>query len=101
MAYKDKAQAVKYNNDFIKSAYDRINLTVPKGRKALLQEAAKERYGGKVNSLINFLIDTELERLGLLPPPDTATPPQVKEHTGGGSGFDSASGDFNCGSWSL
>ena len=101
MAYKDKAQAVKYNNDFIKSAYDRINLTVPKGRKALLQEAAREQYGGKVNSLINALIDTELERMGLLLPPDIATPPQAEEHTGVGYGFDSAGGDSNCGSRSL
>lgn len=93
--------SAKAKNDWIAKAYDRINLTVPKGHKALLQEAAREQYGGKVNSLINALIDTELERIGLLPPQDTATPPQAKEHTGGGYGFDSASGDSNCGSRSL
>ena len=93
--------SAKAKNDWIAKAYDRINLTVPKGRKALLQEAAKEQHGGKVNSLINALIDTELERMGLLPPTDTATPPQAEEHTGGGYGFDSVGGDSNCGSRSL
>lgn len=90
MAYKDKSQAVKYNNDFIKNAYDRINLTVPKGYKALLQEAAKEQHGGKVNSLLNALITAELERQKLIPseaaqrpteavtaPSDETTPPQT------------------------
>lgn len=61
MAYKDKSAAVKYNNEFIKSAYDRINLTVPKGRKAKLQAVA-ERHGQSVNGFINSLIDGALER---------------------------------------
>lgn len=61
MAYKDKSAAVKYNNEFIKSAYDRINLTVPKGCKAKLQAVA-ERHGQSVNGFINSLIDGALER---------------------------------------
>ena len=61
MAYKDKSAAVKYNNKFIKSAYDRINLTVPKGRKAELQAVA-EQHGQSVNGFINSLIDEALER---------------------------------------
>lgn len=61
MAYKEKANAIKYNNEFIKQAYDRINLTVPKGRKAELQAIA-ERYGQSVNGFINSLIDEALER---------------------------------------
>lgn len=61
MAYKDKSAAVKYNNEFIKSAYDRINLTVPKGRKAELQTVA-ERHGQSVNGFINSLIDGALEQ---------------------------------------
>ena len=32
MAYKDKSAAIKYNNKFIAEAYDRVNLTLPKGR---------------------------------------------------------------------
>lgn len=61
MAYKDKSNAIKYNNNFIKEAYDRINLTVPKGRKAELQAVA-ERHGQSVNGFINSLIDEALER---------------------------------------
>ena len=40
MAYKDTAKKTAYQNEFIKSAYDRINLTVPKGRKAEIKAAA-------------------------------------------------------------
>ena len=40
MAYKDKANAIKYNNEYNKGAYDRINLTVKKGKKELIQEAS-------------------------------------------------------------
>lgn len=61
MAYKEKANAIKYNNEFIKQTYDRINLTVPKGRKAELQAIA-ERHGQSVNGFINSLIDEALER---------------------------------------
>ena len=61
---KRKAQ---WQNDYIARTYDRINLTVPKGYKALLQEAATEQHGGKVNSLLNALITAELERQKLIP----------------------------------
>lgn len=61
MAYKEKANAIKYNNEFIKQTYDRINLTVPKGRKAELQAVA-ERHGQSVNGFINSLIDEALAR---------------------------------------
>ena len=60
MAYKDKANAIRYNNDFNRQAYDRINLTVKKGKKELIQEAAQAR-GESVNTFINRLIDAELE----------------------------------------
>jgi len=63
MAYKDKSKKTAYQNEFIKSAYDRINLTVPKGRKAELQAVA-ERHGQSVNGFINNLIDEALEREG-------------------------------------
>jgi len=62
MAYKEKAAAIKYNNEFIKQAYDRINLTVPKGRKEEIQNAAAQN-SESVNAFINRLIDAELERV--------------------------------------
>ena len=56
MAYKDIAKKTAYQNEFIKQAYDRINLTVPKGRKAEIQVFA-ESCGMSVNSFINRLIE--------------------------------------------
>lgn len=69
MAYKEKSDAIKYNNKYIAEKYDRINLTVPKGRKEIIQAAA-DRTGEKVNGLINRLIAAELERLGMGEPPE-------------------------------
>lgn len=51
MAFKEKSKAVSYNNEFNKRAYDRINLTVPKGEKARIQEAAR-LAGESVNAYI-------------------------------------------------
>lgn len=62
MAYKDRSTAIKYNNEYNKQAYDRINLTVPKGKKESIQTAAQAN-GESVNSFINRLIDTELGRI--------------------------------------
>jgi len=54
----------KWQNDYIARTYDRINLTVPKGKKEVIQAVAKQN-GESVNALINRLIDAELERLGI------------------------------------
>ena len=63
MAYKEKANAIKYNNKFIADKYDRINLTVPKGRKAELQAFVEQHgHGQSVNGFINSLIDEALKR---------------------------------------
>lgn len=51
----------KWQNDYIARAYDRINLTVPKGRKEKIQAEA-ERRGQSVNGFINSLIDEALGR---------------------------------------
>lgn len=61
MAYKDKSKAVAYNNGFIAKAYDRINLTVPKGKKERIQAHA-EAKGKSVNGFINEAIDEKMER---------------------------------------
>ena len=63
MAYKDTAKKTAYQNEFIRQAYDRINLTVPKGRKAELQALAKAQ-GKSVNGLLNDLIDQALGQGG-------------------------------------
>lgn len=55
----------KWQNDYIDKTYDRINLTVPKGNKEIIKEAAY-RCGESVNGFINRLIDAELERLKIM-----------------------------------
>ena len=61
MAYKDKSDAIKYNNQFIRETYDRINLTVPKGRKDVIQSHAAAQ-GQSVNAYINQAVDERMER---------------------------------------
>lgn len=62
MAYKKKTDAIRYNNEFIKQAYDRVNLTLPKGRKDTLQALAQTQ-GESLNSFITTAIDERIERL--------------------------------------
>ena len=62
MAYKDKAQALKVQNDWIKNTYDRINLTVPKGDKEKIAITAAAA-GQSVNAFINEAIKEKMERL--------------------------------------
>lgn len=47
-------------NRYITKAYDRINLTVPKGKKETIKERADD-LGESVNGYINRLIDTDLQ----------------------------------------
>ena len=62
MAYKKTDKLIKYNNDYNKTNYDRINLMVAKGKKEVIQVAAQAQ-GMSVNSFIVGAIDKELERL--------------------------------------
>lgn len=50
----------KYNA----KAYDRINIAVPKGRKAKIQEAAS-KTGESINSYVNRAVSERLERDGI------------------------------------
>lgn len=61
MAFKDKEKAIKYNNEFNKSAYDRINLAVPKGEKDKIKSHAESR-SESVNGFIKRAIDETMER---------------------------------------
>ncbi len=51
----------KANNKWNAKAYDRVNLTMPKGRKAEIQAHAEQR-GESVNGFINRAIDEAMER---------------------------------------
>ena len=55
-----KAQQ-KATNKWISKAYDRINLTTPKGRKEVIQAHALAR-GESVNAFINRAISETMER---------------------------------------
>lgn len=51
MAYKNKTDTVRYNNNFTKEHYDRINLALPKGQKAKVKAEA-EKQAESVNCYI-------------------------------------------------
>ena len=59
MAYKDKKVKTKKQNEFISKAYDRINLTMPKGKKEQLKAAA-DSAGESTNTYINNAIEARL-----------------------------------------
>ena len=61
MAEENKFNKVKYNNDFNSKAYDRINLTVPKGKKEQIQHYAAA-LRESVNGFINAAIDEKIVR---------------------------------------
>lgn len=58
---KAKFNKVAYNNEFILNAYDRINLTVPKGDKEKIKAYAKSK-GESVNAFINRLINEAMNK---------------------------------------
>ena len=61
MAYKNKVDATAYQNKFIAKAYDRVNLTMPKGKKELVQAHAEARKES-VNGFINRAIDNQIKQ---------------------------------------
>lgn len=59
---EQKKNNQKHVNAYINKAYDRINVTVPKGEKDRIKEAA-EKNGESVNSLINRVVFEEVARI--------------------------------------
>lgn len=51
---------IVYNNEFINKNYDRVNLTMPKGKKEIIKNHAQTK-GESVNSFINRAIDETME----------------------------------------
>lgn len=56
-----KAQQAAQNK-WIAKAYDRINLTVEKGKRDIIKAHAALKDGGSVNAFINRAIDETMER---------------------------------------
>lgn len=50
----------RYINGFIKEKYDRINLLVPSGKKAIIAARAAEKKQS-INAYINALIDADIK----------------------------------------
>lgn len=53
--------STKAQNKYIAKAYDRVNLTMPKGKKENVQMFA-EAHGLSLNSFINAAIDEKMQR---------------------------------------
>lgn len=51
----------KWQNDYIARTYDRVTLTMPKGRKEVIQAKA-DAQGESVNAYINKAIEQRMER---------------------------------------
>ena len=51
-----KFDKIAYNNKFINKTYDRINLTMPKGKKDIVKQHA-QTMGESVNSFTHRAID--------------------------------------------
>ena len=60
MAYKKTDKLIEYNNKFNKENYDRVSLMLPKGKKDIIKDKAKEN-GESVNAFINRAIDLLLD----------------------------------------
>lgn len=60
MTEKPKRKA-KWQNDYISRSYDRVNLTMPKGRKDEVKAHADTR-GESLNAFINRAIDSQIQR---------------------------------------
>ena len=85
-----KAQQ-KAQNKWIAKAYDRINLTVAKGKKDIIQAYA-EAQGKSVNAYINTAIDEKMSREAVGSPTRTATSNMTDTIDGGGDVLGSSEG---------
>ena len=61
MELKKLYEKISYNREYNEKNYDRISLTVQKGKKEEIREYAKEKYNESVNAYINRLIAEDME----------------------------------------
>ena len=57
----EKAEKSAYRNNWIAEKLDRVNLTMPKGKKEQIKDAA-DKAGLSLNAYINQAIDERMER---------------------------------------
>ena len=56
---------VRYNNEYNKTAYDRLNIQVPKGKKAIIEQHWKAKGYKSLNSYVNDLITKDISGGGI------------------------------------
>lgn len=56
-------EKVKYNNEYNKQAYDRLNIQVPKGQKAVIENHWKTKGYKSLNAYVNALIQADMEKV--------------------------------------
>lgn len=62
MAYKDKEQMMKYNNEYNRQNYDRVTVMFPKGTRKELEEIAGPRGVGEyIRAAVQMRMNTEKE----------------------------------------
>ena len=59
----DKAEKSAYRNSWISEKLDRVNLTMPKGKKEEVKAVA-DSVGMSLNAYINLAIDERMEKDG-------------------------------------
>ena len=57
----DKTEKSAYRNSWIAEKLDRVNLTMPKGKKEQVKEVA-DKVGLSLNAYINQAIDEKMEK---------------------------------------
>lgn len=57
---KKEFNQIEYQNKYIKEKYDRVGLTMPKGKKEIIKVRALEK-GMSINEYINALIDKDIQ----------------------------------------
>lgn len=60
--YKHMYDKVKYNNEYNKQTYDRLNIQVPKGQKAVIEEHWRSKGYKSLNAYVNDLINKDMNR---------------------------------------
>lgn len=57
---KKEFNQIEYQNKYIKEKYDRVGLTMPKGKKEIIKARSLEE-GMSINEYINALIDKDIQ----------------------------------------
>lgn len=59
---KEKQEIYDYRNQFAKEKYDRLNIQVPKGQKAIIEKHWRKQGYKSLNSYVNDLIKADMNK---------------------------------------